>query len=162
VTFPVFDLNPRLAGLLSAVDLSTAVPIPPHHNITPVGDDARSTADYFVLLHFVDAVFLSEAVLVSEDHYAMTTQSCHTCYLEANWETPLNVTCEHPMYESAICIAHEDSSDFGHWFLEVLPAYAVLPRNIMSSFVVVVPEAPPDRRRIRIPRDRRVSDRHRH
>jgi hypothetical protein len=44
------------------------------------------------------------------------------------------------MYESAICIGHEHSSDFGHWFLEVLPAYAVLPRNITSSSIVVVPE----------------------
>jgi hypothetical protein len=54
--------------------------------------------------------------------------------LETNWENPLNVTYEYPIHESVICIGHEHSSYFGHSFLEILP------RNITSSSIVVVPE----------------------
>jgi hypothetical protein len=44
------------------------------------------------------------------------------------------------MYESAICLGHQHSSDFGHWFLEVFPAYAALPTDLLRKSVVVVPE----------------------
>jgi hypothetical protein len=47
------------------------------------------------------------------------------------------------MYESAICLGHQHSSDFGHWFLEVLPAYSVIPRDILHNSIVVLPERRP-------------------
>jgi hypothetical protein len=149
---PEVLFDPTPPGFLSAVDLSTPIPIPKHHDVTPVGEHAisemhvvshgqiQSIPDHFILLHFVDALFLSEAVLIHDNRYVMTTHVCHPRYWEEFWQSPANVTYDYPMYESAICLGHQHSSDFGHWFLELLPAYAVIPRNITSCSVVVVPE----------------------
>jgi hypothetical protein len=152
LSYPDIRFDPTPPDLLSAVDLSTSIPIPRHHDVIPVGGHAihetpvvshgiiQNMPDHFVLLHFANALFLSEAVLIQNNRYMMTTRACHPRYWEQFWRTPAKVTYDYPMYESAICLGHQHSSDFGHWFLEVLPTYAVLPRNITSSSIVVVPE----------------------
>jgi hypothetical protein len=96
-----------------------------------------------VFIHMRNVTFLSENVYIYENCYVLLTQDCHPRYWGMFYRAPPSITYEYPMYRSAVCIGHQHSSDFGHWFLEVLPAFAVVPREIIQRSVVVVPFAHP-------------------
>jgi hypothetical protein len=93
-----------------------------------------------VLLYLQNVTFLSEAVILDGQKYVVLTQACHPRYWPEFFRPQAQVTYEFPCYDSALCVGHQHSSDFGHWFLEVFPCYAALPADIVAKSVVVVPE----------------------
>jgi hypothetical protein len=96
--------------------------------------------DRFILLSLDNVTFMTENVYLYDNQYVIMTETCHPRYWAQFYQSPEKITYEYAMYESAICLGHQHSSDFGHWFLEVLPAYSVIPREILFNSVVVLPE----------------------
>jgi hypothetical protein len=96
--------------------------------------------DRFLFMRLDNMTFTTENVYLYDNQYVVKTESCHPRYWGMFYRAPERVTHEYAMYESAICLGHQHSADFGHWFLEVLPAYSVIPREILFNSVIVLPE----------------------
>jgi hypothetical protein len=147
---PTVVMNAALEGTITDTQLSQSLPYPPPHNPVLIGGPGGVfpyTNNAFIgdtagfrWLYLENVTFTSENVILSKNRYLMLTHACHPRYWEGIYQQPERVTYSYAMYESAICIGHQHSSDFGHWFLEVLPAYAAIPRDTLLSSIVVLPE----------------------
>jgi hypothetical protein len=149
LTRPTVTTTLSPPGLVFSVDLSKNLPIPPPHepqimceagNLVYSNGRMQHMNNAFVWMHFVNVTFLSENVILHDDQFIILTQACHPRYWPWLYQQPQKVTYEYAMYESAICLGHQHSADFGHWFLEVLPAYCVIPRDVLLKSIVVLPE----------------------
>ena len=148
---PKVVFNSRLEGIVFKNNLYKLVPIPDPHPIIPIGVHAQGNQIPYTggeifpinqnifLYHFTNTTFTSETVIIRDNNYHLFTQSCHPRYWPQFYRSTPSVTLQYKIYESAICLGHQHSSDFGHWFLEVFPAYAILPEEILRKSVVVVP-----------------------
>ena len=140
-----------MSKAVSKVNLYNEIPIPKPHPIIPVGPHTKGNQipytggsifpinQNIILYHFTNVTFTSETVIISDNNYNLFTKSCHPRYWDMFYRSPSSVTYTFNIYESAICLGHQHSSDFGHWFLEVFPAYAIIPKDILQKSVVVVP-----------------------
>ena len=145
----VFTGAPK--GLLDRRSLANRIPMPKPHEPAVIGDAARSHGMVFqhgkfwrflndpVMLIIEDAFVTSENVLIQDNNYVMLTRACHPKYWEAFYRPPVSITYNYTGYESVVCVGHQHSSDFGHWFLEVLPALAALPKEVLRHSVVLLP-----------------------
>ncbi|OHT05399.1 hypothetical protein TRFO_06003 [Tritrichomonas foetus] len=140
-----------IKGIVSREEIDINIDIPEPHEVIRIGEHAMGghlpfqrgsfsgIRQNIVLYHVENATFLSEAVFIQDGDYYLFTQACHPRYWPMFYKTPPSVTYNYKIYQSAICLGHQHSSDFGHWFLEVLPAYAIMPEEILKKSVVVVP-----------------------
>ena len=146
----LYDMQ-SLPKILSKEKLDTEINILQPHEITKVGD---ATKDCYLpylngqfgplnqeiwFYHFSDTMVLSENVIVADGNYHLFSRSCHPRYWEQFYSPPAIVTYEYKEYNNVICLGHQHTSDFGHWFLEVLPAYAIMPKSILYNSIVLVP-----------------------
>lgn len=148
---PRVVFSSALAGTVSKVNLYKEVPIPDPHPIIPIGPHAQGNQIPYTggsifpinqnifLYHLANVTFTSETVIIQDGDYHLFTRSCHPRYWEMFYRSIPEITLTYNIYESAICLGHQHSSDFGHWFLEVFPAYALIPEDILRKSVVVVP-----------------------
>lgn len=151
LTFPGVEFNGRPNGLKWAKELFQRPKLPQPHNPVVIGNAAHEgmlvyrdnqfvhTKKEVTLIHMENVLFTSDNTIIQDNKYVMLTDSCHPRYWAMFYKAPDSITYNYPCYESAISIGHQHSSDFGHWFLEVLPCYAVIPKEILQSSVVVVP-----------------------
>lgn len=151
LTKPGVEFNSRPHGLKWVKELFKNPKLPQPYNPVVIGNSAKEGMLVYnnnqfwgikkevTLIHMENVLFTSDNTLIQGNKYVMLTESCHPRYWQMFYTHPESVTYEYPCYESAISLGHQHSSDFGHWFLEVLPCYAVLPKEILQSSVVVVP-----------------------
>ncbi|EAY20437.1 hypothetical protein TVAG_110490 [Trichomonas vaginalis G3] len=100
---------------------------PGHYNF----DDTK-------LLELHDVVFTTECVIIQKNGYHLFKRACHPRYwgIGQPYHTP---DFEYPIFQKAICVGHQHTSDWGHWSLEALPAIIALPEEILYTSVIVVP-----------------------
>lgn len=93
-----------------------------------------------LLLLFRNSVFTSESVVVRWNGYHFLTLQCHPRYWNASTSKFYNISkISYYKYKSVVCLGHQHTSDFGHWFLEVLPCFFAVPQWILDSSIVIVP-----------------------
>lgn len=148
---PRVMFSESIKGIVSRTNLYEEVSIPKPHPIIPIGAAAQgnqipytggqifSIDQNLILYHITNATFTSESVIIQDNDFYLFTQACHPRYWSMFYHSPPSVTLPYKIYNSAICLGHQHSSDFGHWFLEVFPAYAIMPKDILQKSVVVVP-----------------------
>lgn len=145
---PKVQVTQNIPNTISKENLFQKLKTPQSHPTTPLGQYTQGTQtpsiDYPInqnifLYHVTDALFTSEAVFIQDNKYVLFTEACHPRYWGMFYRPVDFVNLTYKQYEHAICLGHQHSSDFGHWFLEVLPAYAIMPKEILSKSVVVVP-----------------------
>lgn len=90
------------------------------------------------LLFLKDVFFTTECVIIRDNGYHTFKWECHPRYwgIGQPYYKP-NYSCK--IYESVICIGHQHTSDFGHWYLEILPLFFLLPSNLLNSSYIAVP-----------------------
>jgi hypothetical protein len=147
---PTVIANSFLEDTINDTQLSENLPFPSPHNPVLIGTSPgflpySNNAFYFDtsgfrFLYLENITFTSENVVLRDNAYMMLTLACHPRYWDGIYEQPERVTYSFAKYESAICLGHQHSSDFGHWFLEILPAYCVIPRDVLLSSIIVLPE----------------------
>ena len=100
----------------------------------------KYTMHGITLCEIHNTVFTTECVIIKENGYHTFKHACHPRYWKIGqpYHTP-HITYE--MYDKVICIGHQHSSDWGHWFLEVFPGYIALPSELLNDCVVCVPFA---------------------
>lgn len=132
---------------VSVKSLVKDINYPKERNRIIIGEHAENQykpgriANSVNLLHFNDIYFLSDDVYVYNGSYVLFTRSCHPKYWEQFYQKKDIVEYKNIReFESVICLGHQHTSDFGHWFLEALPAYSAIPKDILLKSYVVVPE----------------------
>jgi hypothetical protein len=151
---PTVETNEEPRGLISMTDLWTPTEVkPPHIPVLVIGpkcgelpysnETLWDMGECFLWMHLGNITFLSDAVIIDNDSYVLISENCHPRYWSGIYEKPDSITYEYDMYESAICLGHQHTAVFGHWLLEILPAYAVIPKDVLNMSVVVVPELRP-------------------
>ena len=93
-----------------------------------------------VLCKMEDVVFTTECVILKPNGYHLFKHACHPRYwgIGLPYHNP-HVTFE--KYNQVICIGHQHSSDWGHWFLEVFPGLIALPEEILRESLIALPFA---------------------
>ncbi|EAX87312.1 hypothetical protein TVAG_169450 [Trichomonas vaginalis G3] len=93
-----------------------------------------------MLLVFRNSVFTPESVIVKWNGFHVMSLVCHPRFWNASYSKFYNINfITYYKYHSAVCIGHQHTSDFGHWFLEVLPCFFAVPQWILDTSVIVVP-----------------------
>lgn len=94
-----------------------------------------------LLILFRKTVFTSESVIVKRNGFHMTTLQCHPKYWNSSFSKFYSFKyISYYKYQSVVCIGHEHTSEFGHWFLEVLPCFFTIPQYILDNSIIVVPK----------------------
>ena len=90
------------------------------------------------LIEMHDVVVTTECVIIKKDGYHLFKQACHPRYwgLGQRYYYP-SITFN--KYHSVICVGHQHSSDWGHWFLEVYPTLLAMPTEIIRKSVIALP-----------------------
>ena len=90
------------------------------------------------LIELWNVVVTTECVIVRWDGYHLFKRECHPRYwgLGQKYHVP---QISFKKYHSVVCIGHQHSSDWGHWFLEVYPVLLVMPSDIIRNSVIALP-----------------------
>ena len=82
--------------------------------------------------------FTTESVIINENGYHTYKHACHPRYwgIGQPYYSP-SITCQH--YNSVICVGHQHTDAFGHWFLEIFPIFLVLPKEIIQKSIIALP-----------------------
>ncbi|KAH0785366.1 hypothetical protein GPJ56_010777 [Histomonas meleagridis] len=84
--------------------------------------------------------FLPDCVFLQNNSYVLLSHACHPRYWDGLYQQPDKITYNLTYYKKVICIGHQHTSDYGHWFLEVFPVYVALPQNLLHESIIIVPE----------------------
>ena len=95
------------------------------------------------LIEIHDVILTTEIVIIKENGYHLFKRECHPRYWGWTNQHYYDPKITFNKYDVVTCIGHQHTTDFGHWFLEVLPAFATLPPEIISVTYVALPIARP-------------------
>ena len=149
----VFTATPK--GLIQRKSLARRLKMPNPHEPAIIGDHVQERYFPFrngrftgghpepVMLVIENVLVNSESVFIQDNNYVMLSRACHPRYWEAFYRAPEQVTHNYTCYEHVISVGHQHSSDFGHWFLEVLPAIAAMPDDIRKRSMIILPRNGP-------------------
>lgn len=104
----------------------------PELHFDPSFDTFSSKAQFFI--HH-DVFFTTHGLLVDED--GMYTRSTHCVPTLYDFSLD-NIE----MYQSVILVTHEFSHVFGHWMTETLPVLLSIPKPILATSYIALPEIP--------------------
>ena len=110
--------------------------VPGKHDPGYIPEYQHPSQVLFTELH--NTVFTTECVIVKPDGYHLFKESCHPRY----WGEGQKYHYPHitfQKYHSVICVGHQHTSDWGHWFLEVFPALLAIPKSIRITSNIAVP-----------------------
>ena len=89
-----------------------------------------------------DVIASSENVIFANNSLYSADLSCNPRYWNWDQKNRTNVVVRYRTYDSLITIGHQHSSDFGHWLLEVLPAFAAIPKSVRDKSYFIIMRMP--------------------
>jgi len=93
------------------------------------------------LFELKNEVVTTETVLIRPSGYHLFKYECHPRFWGWTKQQYHNPTINFTKYDMVTSIGHQHTTDFGHWFLEILPAFAILPSYIVENTYIALPIA---------------------